>query len=327
MSTLVFYDDVDVSLLPAADYYAGYADGIYANIAAIKARFPNAGILTIAVKATDVADCLDIETGDATIAQAPAWFKLSLAKGVTKPCLYTSVSNVNDLVATMTAAGIVRTAYRIWSAHYGLGSHICGPTTCKETTYACDATQFTDTADSKSLDESVALSTFFTDVTPPPLAANPTLTSGDTGIAVKALQTRLNLWHANPALAVDGDFGADTLAAVKAFQTSQKLTVDGIVGPATWTALNKTPTVVAFAAPGKLGLGKQWVASWEAPADLNGKPPTGYLVELIKDGKVIESHTVTVETATFLDLSGTYTVSVTAQGGTGSPAATFTFRA
>jgi Putative peptidoglycan binding domain/Glycosyl hydrolases family 25 len=70
--------------------------------------------------------------------------------------------------------------------------------------------------------------------------SEPMLQEADTGAAVKTLQTRLNAWGA--ALAVDGDFGPLTLAAVKAFQTAHHLAVDGIVGPITWAALNESPS-------------------------------------------------------------------------------------
>lgn len=141
MSNILMFDDVDVSLLPAGYDYAGYTDGIYANLAEIRARFPGAKILTIAVRSSDVADCLDIEPGDATIADCPAWFKHALGAGVTKPCIYTSVSNVDALVQEMTSAGIPRTAYRLWTAHYGNGQHLCGPTTCGLTNATADATR------------------------------------------------------------------------------------------------------------------------------------------------------------------------------------------
>lgn len=38
-------------------------------------------------------------------------------------------------------------------------------------------------------------------------------------------------------ISADGSFGAKTLAAVRAFQRSHRLGVDGVVGPATWRAL------------------------------------------------------------------------------------------
>jgi len=56
------------------------------------------------------------------------------------------------------------------------------------------------------------------------------------GAEVSRIQTALRalgLYHGP----VDGDFGGGTLAAVKAFQRSEGLQVDGVVGPDTWAAL------------------------------------------------------------------------------------------
>lgn len=50
---------------------------------------------------------------------------------------------------------------------------------------------------------------------------------------VRMLQTRLGI-------EADGQFGAGTEAAVKAFQKKRTLTADGVVGPNTWTALFST---------------------------------------------------------------------------------------
>ncbi len=63
----------------------------------------------------------------------------------------------------------------------------------------------------------------------------PTLRQGAKGAVVQYLQHLLNL-HGT-ALKEDGVFGPGTAAAVKSYQAGHKLTVDGVVGPQTWTSL------------------------------------------------------------------------------------------
>lgn len=66
---------------------------------------------------------------------------------------------------------------------------------------------------------------------------HPTLRRGAKGESVELLQELLNV-H-NVMVKVDGDFGVLTEEAVKQFQEVNGLTVDGIVGPVTWKALQK----------------------------------------------------------------------------------------
>lgn len=71
----------------------------------------------------------------------------------------------------------------------------------------------------------------------------PTLRKGDMGDEVFELQKMLkdagySVWT------IDGAFGSKTEAAVKAFQTDKGLTVDGVVGPKTWAALQKENPIV-----------------------------------------------------------------------------------
>jgi murein L,D-transpeptidase YcbB/YkuD len=61
------------------------------------------------------------------------------------------------------------------------------------------------------------------------------LKSGDKGVNVKALQ-RL-LLNRGAEVDVDGTFGTETEAAVKAFQSTNNLNTDGVVGGATWPAV------------------------------------------------------------------------------------------
>jgi len=152
---------------------------------------------------------------------------------------------------------------------------------------------------------------------------NPTLTEGDSGPAVQTLQTRLNVWGANPSLTVDGDFGPLTLAAVKAFQTQKNLTVDGIVGPQTWAALNQNPSGgTPYPAPTGLAVGSASLAvNWDA-VTVNGQAVASYTVQAVGlNGEVYVHETPTTNSVVLSNLvpGWTYDIQVWANGGPGTP--------
>ncbi len=66
----------------------------------------------------------------------------------------------------------------------------------------------------------------------------PTLQEGSSGDVVRSLQTVLTngapgQWNTTPQ-GIDGLYGADTRAAVEAFQSWGGVAVDGVVGDQTW---------------------------------------------------------------------------------------------
>ena len=65
-----------------------------------------------------------------------------------------------------------------------------------------------------------------------------TVREGDEGAAVSALQGKLTVAGADPAVPVTGAFDAATKAAVLQFQRARRLVADGVVGAKTWAALD-----------------------------------------------------------------------------------------
>ncbi len=78
-----------------------------------------------------------------------------------------------------------------------------------------------------------------------PFDERPTLRLGSTGIYVIELQNILTklLYYTE---SVDGGFGIATENAVKRFQTNNRLTVDGVVGRDTWSALSSLYSPLAI---------------------------------------------------------------------------------
>lgn len=161
----VMYDSTTIGEIPKdAAAVAGYVDGAYANFSDMVKQFPNARRLSIAVFASSDADCLDIEPGNATPSEAPAWVKRQISRlGTTKkPTVYAAVSEMNSVISALNAAGISQNSYKIWTAHVGNGKHVCGPGTCGATSgYAAHGTQWNWEALGRNLDESVLNGNFW----------------------------------------------------------------------------------------------------------------------------------------------------------------------
>lgn len=248
------FDSVTVSELPSGSgyAYAGYTGGNWPTYKAVVAKFPGHQVLSVAVNASEIAQALDVEAGDATPGQAPGWYSRMRAAGVSRPCFYASVSNMQQVINSLEDDGIARANFRLWSAHYD-GQHLCGPSSCGEVRIAMDGTQWTDTALGRNLDESLLVANFFGAAAPTPapgpttidagaiLATLPILASGanDSKLShryVARVQTLCNLIE-NTGLKIDGVYGATTVAAVKKVQTAYKLSADGVTGADTWKVL------------------------------------------------------------------------------------------
>lgn len=80
----------------------------------------------------------------------------------------------------------------------------------------------------------------------PAATSKPTLRRGSKGEYVTLAQTMLmQRGYKLPKYGADGSFGAETQAAVKAFQQDWGLEADGIIGPDTWKMLESSPVKVA----------------------------------------------------------------------------------
>lgn len=264
MSNLTMADSAWNSQFPKGfDAYAAYVDGRVGdqpNYDWVTVNFPQAHHLSIALFPSDDADCLDIETGAASVSSAAAWYQRQKARGIARPCFYASASLMqSDLVPAITAAGISRSQYRLWSAHYGAGKHICGPSTCKLLSIPADGTQWADMTGTLTCDQSLLLPDFFAAspadpspaLTPQEMSrimnALPVLSPGAADKAgevffVRRMQVLLNgclLWKPVSAAVIpaDGFFGPKTEDVLKAVQGAYGLAQDGVCGPATWGVL------------------------------------------------------------------------------------------
>ena len=135
---------------PGAAAYAAYVDGSIGdqpNYAYIVSKFPKAQHLSISLFGNN-ADALDVEPGAASpVRQVPSWYDAQRKRGIQRPCVYASASTMNDeILPTLSKAGIARSTVRLWTAHYDVGQHICGPGSCGALSVNADGTQWTPNA-------------------------------------------------------------------------------------------------------------------------------------------------------------------------------------
>jgi len=152
-SHVTMFDSVDVGEYPSnPEAVAGYVDGHWANYNELVRRFPNAHHVSIAVFPSDDAMALDIETGDATPSQAPAWVRRQHARGVHRPILYANLSTMPAVREAIVNDHIGVHEVKLWVAHYNYQPHIPD---------GYDACQWTDKSKGKNLDESLCYHEFF----------------------------------------------------------------------------------------------------------------------------------------------------------------------
>lgn len=103
---------------------AGYVNGAWPSYNGLIKRYPRAKHLSITVNAGADARCLDVETGDATPAEAPAWVRRQHARGIARPVVYANTSTMPAVIAALEANSILRHEYLVFTAHYTGVPHI-----------------------------------------------------------------------------------------------------------------------------------------------------------------------------------------------------------
>lgn len=137
---------------------AGYVAG-YITYPMLTERYGKGRhVLSITPNVYNHADCLDVETGDASAPEAGPWVRQMLNAGVKRPCVYAQLSRMANVRESLDAEGLARDSYRLWVALWD-GGH--------DVPYGYDAKQFYGTMNPVGWDFSVISDDFFADVPSP----------------------------------------------------------------------------------------------------------------------------------------------------------------
>jgi hypothetical protein len=99
-----------------ADIYAGYVGGNWPDFTGLQVAHPGKLHVSIAVNASEQARVLDVETGDATPAEAPGWAARQRAAGNPYPVIYCNTSTWPAVQAAFAEQGVPAPLY--WVAAY-----------------------------------------------------------------------------------------------------------------------------------------------------------------------------------------------------------------
>lgn len=153
------FDTITLATVPANPFaLAGYTSGFWPTYLPLRAAYPAAHTVSIAVNAAHNADCLDVEPGDATPGQAGGWALADIRAGFARPCLYSDLSEMPAVQQSLAAAGLARPRYLLWLAWYRFVPGLVS---------GYDAVQWTDRALGRNLDESTVTLQFLSIAQPP----------------------------------------------------------------------------------------------------------------------------------------------------------------
>jgi peptidoglycan hydrolase-like protein with peptidoglycan-binding domain len=209
-------DSVSSARIPVGTpIVAGYIDGAYRWSDADWRRHALSVHVGIAVFAsTHGGQVLDVERGNATPSQVPAWAISRRLDGVV-PTVYASVSRVAEIRYACANAGVPMPL--LWTARWD-GIAVIPPGSV--------AHQYLNGPD---FDSSI-VSNHWPGVDGPRPYPGALILQGATGELVVEIQRVVS---ASP----DGIFGPITRARVQAWQSAHGLVADGVVGPLTWASL------------------------------------------------------------------------------------------
>lgn len=125
-------DSTTAGDVPAnTDFPAGYLDGGYVTVPALRARFPHKRIIAITVNgSTPHADVIDQEAGDVNPPTAARYVATERAQHGW-PTIYFPLSNIAAVCKALTAVGLGPDV-PLWTAHYTGKPHICGAACLKD---------------------------------------------------------------------------------------------------------------------------------------------------------------------------------------------------